>query len=95
MKRIEALLLAILLACSPAVFAADNPEALLPTEVNINTADAATLAVMLDGVGDSRARAIVEYRTANGPFESPDELAEVKGIGEAVVEKNRGRIKVK
>jgi len=95
MKRIESLLLAVLLACSPIAFAAEKPETLLPTEVNINTADAATLAVMLDGVGESRARAIVEYRTANGPFESPDALADVKGIGDSVVEKNRSRIKVK
>jgi competence protein ComEA len=95
MSRIESIVLAILLSVSSAAFAAEKAEALLPTEVNINTADAATLAVMLDGVGESRANAIVEYRKSNGPFESADELAQVKGIGSAVVEKNRARIRVK
>lgn len=60
--------------------------------VNINTADAETLAAELDGVGASRAAAIVEYREANGPFRSADELLNVKGIGEAVLEKNRENI---
>jgi competence protein ComEA len=77
------------------VLAAEKPEQILPTEVNINTADAATLAAMLDGVGASRAQAIVEYRKSNGPFESVDELVEVKGIGDSVVEQNRARIRVK
>jgi competence protein ComEA len=95
MKRVDSILFAWLLTFAGAVYAADTAEALLPTVVNINTADAATLAVMLDGVGESRANAIVEYRKANGPFETADELVEVKGIGKAVVEKNRGRITVK
>lgn len=60
--------------------------------VNINTADAETLAAELDGVGVSRAAAIVAYREANGPFRSTDELLNVKGIGEGVLEKNRENI---
>jgi competence protein ComEA len=95
MKTFESMVLAALLAISGAAFAAEKPEQILPTEVNINTADAATLAAMLDGVGASRAQAIVEYRKANGPFESVDELVEVKGIGDSVVEQNRARIRVK
>ena len=95
MKRLESMVLAALLAFSGAVLAAEKPEQILPSEVNINTADAATLAAMLDGIGESRAQAIVEYRKANGPFESVDELVEVKGIGGSVVEKNRARIRVK
>lgn len=60
--------------------------------VNINTADAVTLAETLEGVGDARARSIVEYRETHGAFDSPDDLVEVKGIGPNVLERNRGRI---
>ena len=60
--------------------------------VNINTADAATLDRVLDGVGPSKAEAIVAYRKANGPFKSADQLAAVKGIGLSTVERNRDRI---
>ena len=62
--------------------------------VNINTADAASLAANLTGVGPDKAQAIVEHRQANGPFKSADQLAAVKGIGLATVEKNRDRIQV-
>ncbi|HMN34657.1 MAG TPA: ComEA family DNA-binding protein [Chiayiivirga sp.] len=62
--------------------------------VNINTADAPALAAGLTGVGPAKAQAIVEYRQANGPFKSADQLAAVKGIGLATVEKNRDRIEL-
>ena len=62
--------------------------------VNINTADAATLDRVLVGIGPSKAEAIVQYRKANGPFRSADQLASVKGIGLATIEKNRERIVV-
>jgi competence protein ComEA len=60
--------------------------------VNINTADASTIARELDGVGPSKAQAIVEYRQKNGPFKSPEDLLKVQGIGEKVLEQNRGNI---
>ena len=60
--------------------------------ININTADAATLDRELNGIGAVKAKAIVEYRDANGPFASVDELLEVKGIGKALLEKNRDRV---
>lgn len=62
--------------------------------VNVNTADAATLADSLDGVGEAKAKAIVDYRTKNGPFKSADDLTNVKGIGAATVQKNRDFIKL-
>ena len=62
--------------------------------VDINTADAATLSAELEGVGLSKAQAIVAYRKANGPFESAAELAEVKGIGTRTVELNSDNILV-
>lgn len=60
--------------------------------VDINTADAASLAAELKGVGQERAKAIVEYREANGPFRSVDDLVKVKGIGPALLEKNRDKL---
>jgi competence protein ComEA len=78
-------LLAALLA-GPA-FAADE-------QVDINSADAATLDRVLDGVGPSKAEAIVAHRTQHGAFRSVEELAEVKGIGLATIEQNRDRITV-
>jgi competence protein ComEA len=63
--------------------------------VNINTASAATLADALNGIGESRAQDIVEYRKNHGPFEEPADLAKVKGVGQSTVEKNLERIQVK
>ncbi|MEN1600030.1 helix-hairpin-helix domain-containing protein, partial [Pseudomonas aeruginosa] len=48
----------------------------------------------LKGVGEVKAKAIVEYRTAHGPFVSLDQLLEVKGVGPALLEKNRERIAI-
>lgn len=60
--------------------------------VNINAADATTLASGLRGIGHSRAQEIVRYREAYGPFTSVDELAEVKGIGKSTLDQNRAVI---
>lgn len=57
--------------------------------VNVNRADAETIAAELRGVGLSKAEAIVAYREANGRFESVEQLALVKGIGRRTVEMNR------
>ncbi len=62
--------------------------------ININSADAVTL-TSLEGIGYSKAEAIVAYREANGPFKTPEDLSKVKGIGERTVEKNAERISVK
>lgn len=79
---IKSLVLAALLAAS--AHAAEK--------VNVNTADARTIDRVLVGVGPSKAEAIVAYRKANGAFKSADQLASVKGIGLATIEKNRDRI---
>ena len=63
--------------------------------VNINTADAETLASAINGVGVKKARDIVSHRQKNGPFESVDELAQVSGIGMQTVDKSRGNLTVK
>ncbi len=62
--------------------------------VNINTADASTIAKELKGIGPQKAQAIIEYRNQNGPFKSIESLTEVKGIGLKTVEKNRSLIKL-
>ena len=62
--------------------------------VNINTADASTLARELKGVGPKLADAIVQYREKHGPFKTADELTLVKGIGPAAIAKNREFIRV-
>ena len=62
--------------------------------VNINTADAPTIASELKGVGLAKAKAIVEYRKKHGPFQRPGDLSLVKGIGERTVEINRADIQV-
>jgi competence protein ComEA len=62
------------------------------TPVNINTADAETIAKSLDGIGLTKAKAIVAYREEHGPFKSADELAQVSGIGQATLQKNHEAI---
>ena len=79
------------LALAGAVFAGAQET---PERVNINTADAATLARVLNGVGLKKADAIVAHREANGRFDSAADLAKVKGIGEATVARNADKIAV-
>lgn len=78
-------LFALMLAC---------PIAGVAGPVDVNTADAATISAELQGVGMSKAAAIVEYRETHGPFRTPDDLILVKGIGERTVEINRENILV-
>ncbi len=63
--------------------------------VNVNTADASVLAESLDGIGSTKAIAIVEYREQNGNFESLEDLLQVKGIGEMTLERNKDIISFK
>lgn len=61
--------------------------------VNVNTADAKTLAKELDGVGEVIAAAIVEERK-NGPFKDAADLDKrVKGVGPKTIEKNQANLK--
>lgn len=60
--------------------------------VNVNSADAETLAAELEGIGITKARAIVAYRNANGPFTTVESLSEVTGVGERTVAINRNNI---
>ncbi len=71
----------LLLTLSSLSFAADT--------IDINTADAVTIASTMKGVGEIKAAAIVTYRNDHGAFKSVDDLMLVKGIGEKTVEVNR------
>jgi len=62
--------------------------------VDVNTATAEQLAEALNGVGESKAEAIIAYREANGPFTHVDELINVRGIGMVTVDKNRDMIRL-
>lgn len=61
--------------------------------VNINTADIDTL-VTLKGIGAKKAEAIIAWREANGGFTSVDQLLEVKGIGSALLDANRDKLRI-
>ncbi|KRA87200.1 competence protein ComEA [Pseudomonas sp. Root68] len=63
-------------------------------KVDLNSADVPTLQRELAGVGEAKAKAIVAYRESNGAFASVDELLEVKGIGKALLDRNRDRVEV-
>ncbi|MFY0727864.1 ComEA family DNA-binding protein [Pseudomonas sp. NFX15] len=102
------LVFALLTSTSIAVTAAPavkqdaaNPPAVMDVSVkdqsgkiNLNAADAVTLQRELSGVGEAKAKAIVAYREDNGPFASIEELLEVKGIGKAILDKNRDKLEV-
>lgn len=63
------------------------------SSININRATEAEL-VSLDGIGSSKAQAIILYRDMFGGFKTVDELTKVKGIGAKTVAKNHGRLRV-
>jgi len=65
------------------------PGLALAGPVNINTADAKMLAEELEGIGPALAAAIVRDREENGPYEAPEQIMRVRGIGPRVLEENR------
>ncbi len=61
--------------------------------VNINTASQSELEAV-KGLGPAKAKAIIEYREANGNFKHLDELDHVKGFGRASIDKLKGELSV-
>jgi competence protein ComEA len=61
--------------------------------VNINTATQSELEAV-KGVGPAKAKAIIQYREANGNFKQLDELDNVKGFGKASIDKLKGELSV-
>jgi competence protein ComEA len=86
-KVTRALVQSLIVSLLPAAAAWAGP-------VNINSADADTIAKELDGIGPAKAQAIVEYRQKNGPFRSAEDLLKVQGIGERVLDLNRDNIRL-
>lgn len=79
---------------SKAPMVMDAAAPLQGAKVDLNGADAAMLQKELAGFGEAKAKAIVAYRETNGPFASVDELLEVKGIGKAILDRNRDKLEV-
>lgn len=97
MKKLLATLSILFGLClfSPA-FAAD-PEANDAKEdvilyVDINSDSAEKMADLLSGIGLKKANDIVMYRQKNGPFETVEDLLNVKGVGPSILNKNRAAI---
>jgi len=61
-------------------------------KVNINVATASEISECLDGIGKKKAEGVVAYREQKGKFEKPEQLANVPGIGEKTIERNRSKI---
>lgn len=102
MKRLSTFAFAafLIITCLPFASAAEKQTAekipdvaAIQQTVNINTADAETLA-QLKGIGAKKAEAIVAWREINGNFQSVEQLLEIKGIGEATLEANRANIQI-
>ena len=89
-SHVKALCLIVLLAlaAAPAAMAMDAVDT-----ININTATVDQL-MQLDRVGQKYAEKIVEYRETVGPFNTPEEIMNVKGIGQKTWEANKERIVV-
>ena len=86
MALIRQFLIVLALAFSLSASAADS--------LDINKASAQDIAQVMNGVGPSKAEAIVAHRSTYGPFSSVDELTEVRGIGPSIVERNRRLVSV-
>ncbi len=96
LKPIGLALMLAFAAGAVAAPAAPNQARQLPRpaaeSVNINTADAETIADVLVGIGPAKAEAIINHRKTHGPFKSLEQLGDVDGISAGTVSRNRGRI---
>jgi competence protein ComEA len=70
-----------------------KPKNELKTLVNLNTATIKDLCT-LEGIGEVKAKAIIDYRNENGAFASVEDITKVKGIGEKTLQKNIHRLTI-
>ncbi|MHC2147800.1 ComEA family DNA-binding protein [Pseudomonas sp. 210_17 TE3656] len=87
------------LSAAPATEPVTNPVPVVATQhpiarLDLNTADALSLQTTLAGIGKTKAEAIVAYREEHGAFTTVDELLEIKGIGKALLDRNRDKLTV-
>ena len=85
--------LLVLLALLVATAAAPALVAAATEPVDLNQASVAQLE-SLDGIGSAKAQAIVDFRDANGPFASVDDLRKVRGIGDKLLASLRPQLTV-
>ena len=86
MDMLRKAVLSAVLVLSPLCYAGEA--------IDLNSADQQTL-MSIKGIGEKRAAAIIAYRDEHGSFKSVDELMNVQGISESLVEKNRASLTVK
>ncbi len=79
-------LVLIAVLCIPSFCLAENL-------LDINKADAETIAAELKGIGPAKAKAIVKYRQVHGPYKNVEELLKVGGIGKKTLERIRPQLK--
>ena len=78
---------------SPGTETSGTEEEVYDPRININTAGLEAL-ITLPGIGEVKARAVIEYRKTHGPFSSPDRIMRVSGIGKKTYEKIKDLIRV-
>lgn len=88
MAVITVLTVALMMSWAVPAIAADMKK------VNINKATLEDL-ITLNGIGEKIATRIVKFRTKNGPFQKPEDIMMVKGIGQKMFDKNRELILIK
>lgn len=91
--RIIAILLSFFVMSLPLHAAQLTPQpSKSPVRIDLNTVDVAKLTGSFKGIGKKRAEAIIAYRDSHSGFKSIEELAEVKGLGQKFMEKNREKL---
>lgn len=88
MKLLQTLFFTLILLTSSSAMSAQAPA----EKVNINTANAEQIATTMTGIGENKAKAIVEYRKNHGKFKSIEDLENVDGVGLKTLEKNKDKI---
>lgn len=92
-KAVALLFVLVVVMLVPGVYAAESVKNKTADAVNINTAPAEMLST-LSGIGQTYAERIVAYRNAHGPFQRPEDIVKVDGIGPATWEKNKDVITI-